>query len=282
MRGKGSLNSPYALQQSLEHCRGAAEPITKAHARQIATGLRELVRMRVDLVAEYGSRHQGKEKRQQIAERDLVRSVVADWLKRDQANNRSRPITERIMEREVLSLWGERDIGTISKRDVIELVEGVADRGVPVLANRVLAHLKRMFKWAARRDIIETDPAATVDKPSREESRDRVLDDAELAAVWRAASGRFGMAIKLLILTAARRSEIFGLRWSEVDLEGAAINLPAERNKAGEAKAIALSPAAVELLRELPHKVPMCSGAAARRRSATRRSTRGSSIRRRA
>ena len=124
LRRKGALNSPFVLQQSLDQCRGAAEPITKSHAVKIATGLRELVRMRVDLVAEYGARHQGKEKRQQIAKRDLVRSVVADWLKRDQANNRSRPITERIMEREVLSLWGDRDIGTISKRDVKRMRAG--------------------------------------------------------------------------------------------------------------------------------------------------------------
>ena len=207
---------------------------------------------------------------------------MAEWFKRDQADNKSRPVTEAIMAREVLPLWGNRDIGTITKRDVRELVEGMVDRGVPIMANRVHAYLRRMFKWAAGRDIIEVNPAASVEKPTREVSRDRVLSDDELAAVWRAASGRPGAAIKLLILTAARRDEVFGLRWSEVDLDGAAIRLPAERNKGGAAKVVTLSPAAVELLRELPRQGTLCSGSAARLRLATPRASRGNWMRRRA
>ena len=81
--------------------------------------------------------------------------------------------------------------------------------------------------------------------------RDRVLSDIELAKVWHAADdGPFGRAIRLLILTGARREEIGQLKWSE--LAGDTINLPAERTKNGEPRIIPLSAPALALLNGIP------------------------------
>jgi integrase len=83
--------------------------------------------------------------------------------------------------------------------------------------------------------------------------RDRVLSDAELALVWRAAvetGWPFGPVFRLLILTGARRDEIGGLRWSEIEADK--INLKGARTKNGEPRTIPLSPAAAELLNALP------------------------------
>jgi Phage integrase family len=83
--------------------------------------------------------------------------------------------------------------------------------------------------------------------------RDRVLSDGELRALWRAAEKTawpFGPAIRLLILTAARREEIGALRWSEI--HGDEIRIPGERSKTGEPRIIPLSPTAVELIGALP------------------------------
>jgi integrase len=185
----------------------------------------------------------------------LVSTVVAEWLKRDQAGNRSRSEVERVMRREVLPVWGARQIEVIRKRDIIALIDGIADRGAKIMANRTLAHVKRLFRWAAARDIIESDPAAHVEKPAPETRRERVLADEELATIWGAAGAMgfpFGPAVHLLVLTAARREEIFGLSWREVDLDSAAIRLPAERAKTKEGRTIALSPVALSLLAELP------------------------------
>ena len=72
------------------------------------------------------------------------------------------------MHREVIPALGNRAIEEIRKRDLITLIESIADRGSPVMANRVLAHTKRLFRWAAGRDLIETDPAAHIEKPAPE------------------------------------------------------------------------------------------------------------------
>src|SRR3954447_25006875 len=161
-----------------------------------------------------------------------VASVTEEWLVRDQGQNRSRGEVERIMRKHVLPVLGSRPIAEIRRAEIRQMVEAVADRGTPVLANRVLAHSKRLFRWAASRDQIEADPAAHVEKPTPERSRDRVLGDGELLAVWRAAEamdGPFGAGIRLLITTGARREEIFGLRRDEIAAD--AIHLTAERAK---------------------------------------------------
>jgi integrase len=182
-----------------------------------------------------------------------VAAVVEEWLVRDQGHNRSRAEVERVMRRDVLPVIGNRPIAEIRKRDIIELVESIGDRGAPVMANRVLAHTKRLFRWAAGRDLIEADPAAHVEKPSPERSRDRVLDDAELIAVWRAAErmgGPFGAGVRLLIATGARREEVFGLRQAEI--VGDAVHLGADRSKNKVARIIPLSPLGERVLAELP------------------------------
>jgi integrase len=119
----------------------------------------------------------------------------------------------------------------------------------------VLAYVKRLFRWAASRDLIELDPAAHILKRTAEKKRDRVLSDAEVLSVWEAAGrvgGAYGNGVRLLVATGARREEIFGLRWSEVDREAAVIRLPAERNKVKEPRSIPLSPLALSILDELP------------------------------
>lgn len=187
--------------------------------------------------------------------RPAVANVVAEWLKRDQAKNRSLKEVERVMNHDVLPAWGKRPIDEVRKRDVIALIDSIADRGAPIMANRVLAHVKRLLKWAASRDIIESDPAAHVEKVAPETKRERLLTDNELALVWKAAGEigyPFGSSVQMLILTGARREEIFGLSWSEVDLDANLVHLPAERSKAKTGMTIPLSAQALDLLRSLP------------------------------
>ena len=64
-------------------------------------------------------------------------------------------------------LWGDRALASIRKRDVIELIDGIADRGAKVVANRALAYVRRFFNWCRRRDLIEVNPAQFVEKPAR-------------------------------------------------------------------------------------------------------------------
>lgn len=224
-------------------------PWTPQTARDRALELLAAVKDGRDPLVEREAAAKGPDRSRQLA------TVAAEWLSRDQADNRSRGEVERVMRREVLPFLGDRPIEEIRKRDIIDVVDRIADRGAKIMANRTLAHVKRLFSWAVARDIIESDPAAHVEKPGRETKRERVLDDAELVTVWRAAaqfSYPFGPAVQILVLTAARREEILRLCWSEVNLERAEVRLPAERTKVKEGRSIPLSPMAREIIAGLP------------------------------
>ena len=85
--------------------------------------------------------------------------------------------------------------------------------------------MRRFFNWCASRDLIEANPAQYVAKPADEVRRERVLSDGELADVWRGLEGMaepFAAGMKLLILTGARRSEVFEAERGELERRVAA------------------------------------------------------------
>lgn len=184
---------------------------------------------------------------------DTVEAVAEEWIKRDQSGNRSVDEVRRVMARDVLPVWRGRLFAEIGRRDVLDLVDGIADRGAVTLARRVHAHLHRLFRWSVGRGIIEASPMADLPKPGAAVKRDRVLSDAELSAIWKASTSTawpFGPLFRILILTGARREEIGALRWSEID--GDVIRLTGDRTKNGEPHDIPLSPEAMAIIEGLP------------------------------
>ena len=103
------------------------------------------------------------------------------------------------------------------------------------------------------RGIVTVNPVTALPKPGDETRRDRVLNDAELIAVWNAAKKigyPYGQATQLLILTGARRQEIAALKWCEI--EDGAIHLCGARTKNGEPHLIPLSSFARSILDSTP------------------------------
>jgi integrase len=155
-----------------------------------------------------------------------------------------------------ISRWRGRKIQEIAKRDIIVLLDEIVDRGSPIMANRTLAAVRKLFNWAVSRDIVTASPCAGVEPPASENSRDRILTDDELRLVWNAADIKdwpFGPIIRLMILTGQREGEVAGMRWSEVDLEAKLWTLPAKRVKNDELHAVSLSDAAIAIIKQLPH-----------------------------
>ena len=188
-------------------------------------------------------------------ERDTVERLSQQFIEKH-AKRHTRPssirATEGAFRNIILPAWDGRTVHDITRRDVIELLDNVAaDR--PILANRTRATLSRFFGWLCERDIIAASPCVGVKPPSAEKVRDRVLDDNELRRLWLAGDavgGNAGAYAKLLILTGQRRSEVAGLRWSEVD--GDVLALPAERMKGKQAHVVPLSTQAAGIIAALP------------------------------
>jgi integrase len=189
-----------------------------------------------------------------VGRQDTLAAVIAEWVRRDQApRNRARTLyqLENAIKLDLLPTWGNRRIDTIGKRDCIELLDRIMDRGAVVKARRVYALLARFFRWCHGREIIFANPMTGLEKPGSEKSRDRVLTDAELIAVWNAcAKGPFGAAGRLLMLTGARVTEISALKWDE--LESDTIKLDGSRTKNGQPHTIILSAPARAIVEAMP------------------------------
>jgi integrase len=186
----------------------------------------------------------------------LFGDLAAAFIERHaKLNNRDWRKTEYLLRRDVLPFWATRPVREITRPDVIELIDRVADRGARVHANRVLAAVRVLFNWALSRGVIEASPAAGVKAPGAETVRERVLSEDELREVWRAADATaypFGPFFKLLILTAQRRDEVAAMRWSEIDTSRAVWTIPGQRAKNGRAHEVPLSEPALDILRAVP------------------------------
>lgn len=149
----------------------------------------------------------------------------------------------------------DRPIEQIKRRDVVRVLDEIVASGTPFRANRALAAIKKLMNWCLDRGVIEANVLSGLQPPTKEIGRDRVLSDGELRACWEGADEEgfpFGTCTKLMILTGQRRSEVAGMRWSEVDLEKAIWTIPAKRAKNATLHVVPLAPLVVELLRAAP------------------------------
>jgi integrase len=182
-------------------------------------------------------------------------------------DRRSSLEAQRYLTRD-LADWAARPIDKITRRDVIAAIDAKTKDGV-YAARRLLAYTRLLFKWAHRKDLIETSPVVDVDAPGTEQERDRVLSAAEIEALWRAwdrMEWPFGPMLQILLLTGQRRDEVASMRWSDIrprkdeqakpTSEFTAIEwvwtLPRESTKGDRSHEVPVSAMAMAILGEVP------------------------------
>src|SRR5437763_8291104 len=151
---------------------------------------------------------------------ELADLYLTKWAK---PRKRSWKADDNLLRRRILPKWRSRAIVDITRHDVRLLVEEIAERGAPVVANRVAALCSKLFAFALDRDLIAGSPAVRIPRPVRERARDRVLTAHEIRSLWGwfevlepAMSGVY----KLRLLTVQRAGEGGDMAWGDVDLEG--------------------------------------------------------------
>jgi len=184
----------------------------------------------------------------------LFSGVIEDYLAVAEKKMKARSFEE--CERHLRKHWSplhKLSISSVSRPVVAAHLRKIAaDRG-PVAADRARATLSAMFGWAIGEGLCETNPVIGTNTQSDAGPRDRVLSDAELAAIWKAVpNNAYGSIVRLLMLTGQRRDEIGGLHWSEVDDAEALITLPGERTKNSRAHEVPLSNMAIAVLKDQP------------------------------
>src|SRR5580704_246322 len=181
-------------------------------------------------------------KRRIVADRveDLLEAFIAQRL----SQNRSAAEISRLLRREIGKPWAGRSIHEITKRDVVEVISPIEQRGAPSVANKTLKVIKTFLRWCVGRAVLDRSPAEGVPLPSKVITRDRVLTDDELAQIVLAArqtSGPYGGIVEILALTGQRREEVAAMTWGELDLHRRVWTLPKSRTKNAKEHAVHLS-----------------------------------------
>jgi integrase len=194
-------------------------------------------------------------KRRVVADRveDLLECFIAQRL----SQNRSANEISRLLRREVGKPWAGRSIHEIGKRDVVEVISAIEQRGAPSAANKTLKSLKTFLRWCVGRAVLDQSPAEGVPLPAKEVTRDRVLSDKELAQVILAArkmDGPYGGIVELLALTGQRREEIARMTWDELDLVQRVWTLPKSRTKNAKEHVVHLSEQSMAALKRADKK----------------------------
>lgn len=200
----------------------------------------------------------------------IERMLDQYWTKAPHRGVKTLSERRRMIDKDVLPVLGEREAENVTRGELIALLEGIRDRGAPVVANRVKEILSATWRWAYRHELVQTNPAADLPDMARGLPREVVVKPAELAKLWprftgqpmngfrRTMSLEVGTALLLVVFTACRSAEASGARWGEFDLTEGWWTIPAERFKDGRNHWVYLHP---EIRRRLQALRPDNAGA---------------------
>lgn len=210
----------------------------------------------------------GQDARVEIAERKAAASAPAALamgelierylaFKKPKMRGRSWDETARHLRKHAAPLHALA-LEHVRRRNLAALFMDLADANGGSAANHVRASISALFTWAITSGLVEleSNPVASTIKAGKEGSRERTLKAVELRAIWEATSGAsdYDKIVRLLILTGARRAEVAGLAWGELDFDKAEWLLPGARSKNSREHLVPLSEPVLAILREVPRR----------------------------
>jgi integrase len=163
---------------------------------------------------------------------------------------------DRAMLRDwIIPALGTRKVASGRPSDIEELHGKITRKGKPIQANRVVALLSTMFQRAVKWEYRPDNPCKGAVDRNPEVKRKRYLSAAEIArlsmALGEHKDRQAANAIRLLLLTGARRGEVEGARWSEFDLDAGTWVKPGSTTKQRTDHFVPLSAPALQLLNEM-------------------------------
>jgi integrase len=199
----------------------------------------------------------GEKKRKQAADRhtfSALATVYLDAKKPPIVRPRTFIEWKRYLQESYFKPLHSLPVDGILRKDVAACVLAIARKNGQVAAARARSALSALFTWAMESGLAENNPTIGTAKPKAPPERTRVLTDAELLAVWQATGEptEFNRIVRLLLLTGQRRTEVGGVAWPELDLDGATWIIPAERAKNGREHKVPLGSLALDIIRSVP------------------------------
>lgn len=197
-----------------------------------------------------------------ISSKNSFASVAARWLEfwREGKSPRHAESVGRRMAADILPRLGARAIGEIEAPELVAMAKAIEQRGARDIAKRALETVGQIFRYAIAHSHAKRNPASEIRpgdvlKANRKSNYARI-DAKDLPHLLRQIEIYQGtqvtrLALKLMALTFVRTSELIGARWSEINIEGARWDIPAERMKMRSPHIVPLATQAIEILEML-------------------------------
>jgi integrase len=163
---------------------------------------------------------------------------------------------KRLLNTHVMPVWGDRPFVGIRRSDVASLLDAIEDKHGARQADLVLTIVRSIMNWHATRHDDYNPPIVRGMRRQnpKDTERERVLTDDELRVIWKAAeaSGNFGAIIRMLLLTAQRRTKVANMKWSELSDDLYAWKVPQEAREKGAGGTLVLPEAACAIIAAQP------------------------------
>jgi len=226
---------------------GSADTVTPAQALQRVRKLRAEVELGGD----------PQEKKAERREKDSLslRSVVSDYFAQKTGVKKGtlRMLRTYLEGPLYLKPLHGVPLDRISRKDIAARLLAVSRASGAPTAIAFRSALSSLFVWAMRMGLTEHNPVVNSFKPPTPASRDRVLTDPELAAIWNALEDDdYAKVIKLLVCTGCRRAEVGGMKWTEFSDDMSTWGLPKERAKNAKEHKLPVTPLMAEIIESIP------------------------------
>jgi integrase len=189
-----------------------------------------------------------------------VAELIDEFLEKQIRRKWKRPeYVEEILNADFRRRLGPWQLGAVTRREVVRVLEAIAERGAPVMANRTASLVKQLFKFGVVRGYVKENPCAEITRTSiggHEKPRDEHLSYREIWRMWRGLgtaefSDGLKLALKILLATGQRRSELLLGRWEDIDWDRQLWRIPADLSKNGKEHIVHLVPFTIDLFHEL-------------------------------
>ncbi|ACY52497.1 Integrase [Vibrio antiquarius] len=177
------------------------------------------------------------------------------WLRGYQMADSTRDMRRSVYVRELEGKFGNQKLTEITHEDLRALTDAIVERGAPATAVHTRDIVLQVYRWAIERGQKVENPADLVRPASiaRFEPRDRTLTPAEIGLMYRymekvGTTPSIRAAVKLLLLTMVRKSELTNATWNEINFSEALWTIPKERMKRRNPHLVFLSRQAMDIL----------------------------------
>jgi integrase len=195
-----------------------------------------------------------------LREAPTMKELTDDYMERhSRPNKRAGSIKndQSMIDQIIIPKLGTKKVADINRRDIETLHKSLAK--TPYRANRVRALLSNMFSIAGAWEWRADNPVVGIQK-YQEQKRDRWLSHEELKQLFKVLdthpNQRAANIVRLLLHTGARKSEVMGLTWDQIDLDRGVWTKPAHTTKQKKTEHIPLSETTKELLSLLWKNTP--------------------------